>query len=103
MAFATARHRDTPTKKKLERAMRARELILKTAEWCGVLVLVVAALPLVALAGLVARGLAVVVGLATVLGLAVLCGVHAGVRERVCRAVGMGPEAGPALRLSRRS
>lgn len=83
--------------------MRARELVLKTAEWCGVLVLVVAALPLVALAGLVARGVAVVAGLVSVLAVAVLCAVHPGVRQRVCRALGAGPETGPALRVSRRS
>jgi hypothetical protein len=88
----------TPNRDELERAMRARELVLRTAEWCGVLVLVVAALPVLALAGLVARGLAVVLGLVSVVGLAVLCGVHPGVRQRVCRSLGMGPESGPALR-----
>lgn len=84
--------------------MSARNLILKTAECCGVLVLVVAALPLIAIAGWLARGVAVVVALASLAGLVVLSFVKPGFRERIGRALGLiaDPHAGVATGARRR-
>jgi len=77
--------------------MRTRELVVRTAEWCGVLVLVVAALPLVALAGFIARGLAVVV-LVLSLAAALVGGLHPALRSRMCQALGLRGTADPAAR-----
>lgn len=84
--------------------MSARNLVIKTAECCGVLVLVVAALPLVAIAGWLARGVAVVVALASLVGLVVLSFVNSGFRVRVGRALGFiaAPHADAATGTRRR-
>jgi hypothetical protein len=82
--------------------MSARNLVFKTAECCGVLVLVVAALPLIAIAGWLARGLAIIVAFASLIGLLLLTWVNPGFRERVGRVLGLtaAPHAGvgPAVR-----
>ena len=78
--------------------MSARNLVVKTAEWCGVFVLVVAALPLVALAGFLARGVAVVATVTWLVGLLLLCGLNAGFRARVGRALGLIAPADAARR-----
>lgn len=71
--------------------MSARNLVLKTAECCGVLVLVVAALPLVAIAGWLARGVAIVMAFASLVGLLLLTWVNPAFRDRVGRALGLIP------------
>jgi len=69
--------------------MSARNLVLKTAECCGVVVLVVAALPLIAIAGWLARGVAIIAALAGLVGLLLLSWVNPGFRLRVGRALGL--------------
>lgn len=83
--------------------MRARDLVVRTAAWCGVFVLVVAALPVVAVAGFVARGVAVVLGGASLLGVLVLCGVSAGFRGRLLRSLGLTPASASLRLVGRRS
>lgn len=68
---------------------RAREWTVRVAEYCGVLVLVVAALPLLALGAFVARGVAVIVGLFLMAGLLLLLALRPMLRGRLGAALGL--------------
>lgn len=68
--------------------MSARHLAIRTAELLGVLVLVIALLPVVAVAGWLARGFAVLVGMLSLLALGAICTVPS-VRHRLYRAAGL--------------
>lgn len=70
---------------------RAREWTVKIAEYCGVLVLVVAALPLVALGAFVARGVAVIVGSFLAVALLLMLGLRPMLRGRLGAALGLSP------------
>jgi len=77
LPFKGQEHRVTAT----ERPMETKELLTRGAQWLGVLILVVAAMPLLAVAALVLRTILVPVALIGVVGGCLLYCVYPRFRE----------------------